>query len=115
MEAVEIVLVVTVGAMKIRGSNGAMVFGWMVLGKIIGAVEGAFAPIDVVLALANTVADPVEAHVDGFGAFLFYRIGNDTSGGAVVGLDGGGWLGMAHFFKGGSDGACFFAVVEKGT
>ena len=70
MEAFKIVLVAVVGAMKIRGSNGAMVFGWMVLGKVISAVEGAFAPINVVLALANTVADPVEAHVNGFGAAL---------------------------------------------
>jgi hypothetical protein len=51
------------------------------------------------LALADVVMNPVEAHIDGFGVFLFDGvIGEDASGGAVVSYNGCGRLGMAEFF-----------------
>ena len=44
------------------------------LSEIIRAVDFGFAPVDMILPLTYAIADPVEAHVDGLGSFLFYRI-----------------------------------------
>jgi hypothetical protein len=86
----------------------------MMFSKIIGLVKSAGFPIDMELALADTVANPVETHIDGFGALLFDSIVGNASGGAVVCYNGCGRLGMAEFFQADSKGACIFAIVEKG-
>ena len=72
-----------------------MVRGGMVFREIIRAVVTAFFPTDYKLALADTVADPVKAHVNGLGSFLLDSVVGDAGGGAVVGLDWGGGLGVA--------------------
>ena len=82
--------------------------------KIISFVQNALLPINVKLALANAVANPVKAHVDGFGSFLFDRVIGDSRSGTVVSLQRGGRLGMTKFFKTYTNRASFFAVVEKG-
>ena len=38
---------------------------------IVGQIGYAWLPVDEELAVAGAVADPVEAHVDGFGELLF--------------------------------------------
>ena len=38
---------------------------------IVGQIGYAWLPVDKELAAAGAVKDPVEAHVDGFGALLF--------------------------------------------
>ena len=68
-------------------------------GKIISSVQNSSFPVDVELSLAHPVADPIEAHVDGFGAFLFDGVVGNSGGGAVVSNNWGGGLGMAEFFK----------------
>ena len=40
------------------------------LGKVVGHVCRAFAPDELELALFDSIFDPVEAHVEGFGEFL---------------------------------------------
>ena len=87
----------------------------VMLGKIIGTIATAFTPIDLKLALANSIADPVEPHVNGLGSFLFDRVVGDTGGGAVISSDRCGRLGMAHFTQGNSKWTRFFAIVEQGT
>jgi hypothetical protein len=67
----------------------------MVFREIVRAVVTAFFPTNYKLALADTVADPAKAHVNGFGSFLFDSVIGDTGGGAVVRLDWGGGLGVA--------------------
>ena len=50
--------------------------------------ENAFLPsVDEELALAYTVSDPIEVHVNGFRSLLFDSVVGDTSCSAVVGLD----------------------------
>jgi hypothetical protein len=56
----------------------------MMFSKVIGFVKSAGFPIDMELALADTVANPVQAHIDGFGAFLFDSIIGNASSSAVV-------------------------------
>ena len=58
----------------------------MMLGKVVRFVEAAALPIDMELALADTIANPVEAHIDSFGTLLFDSVVGDAGGSAVVSL-----------------------------
>jgi hypothetical protein len=77
-----------------------MVFGWMMLCEIIGAVSRAAPPIDMVLLLPDAVSNPIELHIHGFGLFLFYGFVGDAAGRAVVSDHRGARLFVAQFFKG---------------
>ena len=57
-----------------------------VFGEVVAVVFGAWCPEDFELALSDTISDPVEAHVDGFAALLFYCVDYYTRGCAVVGF-----------------------------
>ena len=87
----------------------------MMLAGVVSKVLVTGFPMDNELALANTVADTVKAHVNGFGSLLFNGVVDDTFGGGVVSLDGGRWLGVAEFFKSGVDRGGILGVVEEGT
>ena len=63
-----------------------MMAGRVMYGEIISKVDGTFAPVNVKLTLADTIANPVKSHVDGFGAALFDGVVGDAAGGAIVGL-----------------------------
>jgi hypothetical protein len=65
----------------------------------------------VKLALSNTIANPVKAHIDSFGPFLFDDVVGDTRGGAVVSLDGSRRLQMAKFFETNAYRACFSTIM----
>jgi hypothetical protein len=79
-------------------------------------VQEALSPIDVKVALADTVTNPVKAHVDCLGTFLFDCVIGNSGSSAVVSLYGSGWLGiMSEFFKAGAKWACLFAIVEEGS
>ncbi len=70
----------------------------MVLSPIVSIVGFTRPPIKFELVLAFSVSEPVETHIHGFGAFgLHLAINNGISHG-IVGLDGSGWLFVAHFF-----------------
>ena len=91
-----------------------MMFWGMMLCKIVGAVCGTAAPVDMVLTLLDAVADPVKAHVHGFGSLLLNGFVGDAAGCTVVGDHGGWWLGVAQFFEGNAQGRAFLAIVEEG-
>ena len=59
-------------------------------GEVICPIQMALVPKNVKLPLPHMVANPIEMHVNGFGAFLFDGIIGDARGCAVVGLDGVG-------------------------
>jgi hypothetical protein len=85
----------------------------MMLCKVISFVENALSPADWKLALARSIEDPTEMHVDRFGSFLFHIVVGNASGSAVVCLQRGGWLWtMAEFFETRSQPASFFSIVE---
>ena len=90
-----------------------MVLRWVMLCEIISIILTAFSPIHEELTLLDSVSDPVKAHVDGFGAALFYCVEGESYSHFVVCLDGGRRLGMSHFCEGGSDSACFSGVVVE--
>ena len=78
-----------------------LVFG-LGLGEEVGKIVGSLQPFDDVVALANTVAYPMESHVDGFCAAEFDGVVSDANGTSIVAVDKRGWLGVT---KRSSDGA----------
>jgi hypothetical protein len=92
------------------GARVAVVGGRVVLGVVITVVVSPRAPVDKELALAGPVLDPIESHVDGFGAFLFDGVIGKSLGSRVINLHGGGWLRMTHFLESGVNGNGFLAI-----
>jgi hypothetical protein len=71
-----------------------MVFGSMVLCKIVGFVRLTFFPIDDKLALAHPVPNPVETYYHGLGPFLLDGVIGDTAVvmlSVTMGVGGCGW------------------------
>jgi len=95
---------------QIGGSHGLVVGGGMVLRKVVGSIGDAGLPEDVELALVGPVAEPIESHVDRFGASLFYSVIGNAAGSVVVSLDRRGWLGMAQFVQGNANGADVLSI-----
>ncbi len=71
----------------------------MVFGSVVGVVVGTRAPVVSDLSLGVTTTQPVKTHVHGFRALLLDVFVDYSQGGAVVGLDRGLGLFVAHFFK----------------
>ena len=67
-------------------------------------------PVDKELVAASAVMDPVEAHVDGFGALLFDGVICKSNSGLVVYLHGCGLLGVAEFAEQCADGDSFLSI-----
>jgi len=68
----------------------------MMLCKVVCQIFSAFLPVDPEVALADTIAYPVESHVDCFGLSLFNAVIDNTLHDFVVSLKGCCWLGMPH-------------------
>ena len=51
-----------------------MVTGFVVLAEVVSFVLLARPPVDKEVSLLDSVADPVEAHVNSFGSSLFYDV-----------------------------------------
>ena len=81
--------------MEVCGAHVDVVGGRMVFCVVVGQVGCSWSPVDVELALLDPVLQPVEAHVDGLGAFLFDGVCEDTMACGIVGLEWCGWLGMS--------------------
>jgi hypothetical protein len=82
---------------------------------VVGSIELAFDPADLELMLSDTVTDPVKAHVDRFGSFLFDRVVGYARGGTIVGNGDSGGLLVAHFLEANAERSGIFAVVEETT
>ena len=89
--------------------------GRVVLGEVVSQVGAARGPEEVVLALFDSVLEPVEAHVYGFGAALLDSVREDAVSDCIVCFEGSGWLGMAKFNEGLSDGASILSGHEGGS
>lgn len=87
----------------------------MVLGEIVGIVVDAPPPEDNELVLADSVFEPVEPHVHGFGAALADRVVDDAGGASVVGLYGGGRLRVAKVVEGGAKIGAVLGIIEEGA
>ena len=86
----------------------------MVYCPVVAEVGCAEAPIISELFLRIAVAQPPKTHVHGFGLARQNIVGDNTEGGAVVGLDWGWGLWVAHFLEDGVAGDCCTLVdVER--
>ena len=83
--------------MEVVGADVSMMGRSVLLGEVVGMVVTASFPMYKKLTLAHTVADPIKAHVDGFGTGLLDGAIDDTSSGHVVHLERSGWLWVSHF------------------
>ncbi len=86
-------------AVQVDGPHLPVVYCRMVLTEVVCQVGGAWAPVDVVLALVNTILEPIKTHVDGLGASLLDGSGEDALRREVVGLQGCGGLIMAEVLE----------------
>ena len=57
--------------LQVDRPHGLMMGGGMVLGGIVSVVHGPRFPVHPELSLPDSVPDPIEAHVHGFGSALF--------------------------------------------
>ena len=67
------------------------------------------------VALEDSVLNPVETHVHGFGHFLSDAFVGDANGGGIINLDRGGGLGMPHFNERGAYGNSGLAIEKEGA
>lgn len=100
------------GIVESGWADFAVVGSGVVFGVIIGHVGFTATPDNFELALSNSAFDPVEAHVDGFGSFLFDGVVGNAEGSAVVGDNDSWWLWMAKFFQADAFGARVFGIEE---
>jgi hypothetical protein len=87
---------------QIKMSNLLVMGDGMVLGVIIREVSFSWCPINVELFLLDSVAYPVESHVDSARSLLLDVVIGDATRCRIVGLDRCWWLWVAHFFERGS-------------
>ena len=87
----------------------------MVFCEVITVVIFSRCPKHSELALADTVTNPVKAHVNCFGSFLFDCVVDDAFGTSVVGLDRSGGLFVAEELQCVADHAGILGVVEEGS
>ena len=80
--------------MEVDRSHVHVVCRGVMLGEVVSQVSGSWLPVNVELALFHSVFEPIEAHVNGFGSFLFDGISEDANTCLVVSAQWRSWLGM---------------------
>ena len=83
------------------------------LSEIIGSVGFAGPPIDLELSLADTVTDPIKAHIHGFGSFLLDGLVGNPVANFVVSGHGGRSLRMPELGEGDALGYRVLAIDEE--
>ena len=101
--------------MRVGAANSELVCFGVVLGEIVGEVGAATFPENDELALGNSILEPVELHVDCFGADLFDTFVGDAVGGGVGIGDGRGRLWMAHIDEVCAEYGDVLGVMEQGA
>ena len=56
---------------KVVSPDMSVVLTVEVFGEVVGEIVGTFRPINIKLALVNSILNPIESHVDGLGESLF--------------------------------------------
>jgi len=83
-----------------------------VLRVVVGKIANAGLPLDDELAIVDAILEPIETHVNGFGAFLFNSSIEDATGNTVVSCDDSGRLGPSHFMESLSEGDSGLGIDE---
>ena len=75
----------------------------MMFGEVVRSIFICFTPVDAELDLVDAVTDPVEAHIDGFGAALLDSVIEHACCIIVVGINYFWWLRVLNCEKSCSD------------
>jgi hypothetical protein len=65
--------------------------------------------------LLDTILDPLEVHINGFGAALFDGVIDNSRGAQIISLDGGVMLEVPRGFQSGAQPGGILGIVEEGT
>ena len=85
---------------------------WMVFGEVVRSIVVYFTPVNAKVALADAVTDPVEAHIDGFGAALLDSVIVYSCCGIVVFINYCWRSRVLKCDKSCSDGGSLFVIEE---
>ena len=85
---------------KVVVAHESMMARRMMFGEVIREVGRAFLPIDMKLALGDSVLDPIKSHVDCLGSTLLDGFVGESFSEGIVRLYRGCRLGMSHFNEG---------------
>ena len=77
---------------------------------VVSKIDSPWTPMNDKLILCHSIAQPIEAHVNRLGKFLFDSIIDATFGYCVVSLERSGWLFVAHFIKCSSECASLLGI-----
>jgi len=72
--------------MKIGWADSLMMGGWVMFGKVVCLVGGAWAPKNMILPLLLAITEPVKLHMHGLGAFVLDSVIGNITGSVVVSL-----------------------------
>ena len=79
-----------------------LAFGRLSFCKIVGDVVFSLRPQDFKNSLAHAIADPVIAHVDGFGSAKFYCVVCDSDSSHIIRVESCCWLSVTEGFEDGA-------------
>ena len=103
------------GWLQVGKAHKAVMVRRVVLGEVVSKVSAAGFPIYEKLALPDAVLDPIEAHVDGFGSFLFDCVVREAFCGGVVDADWNRWLRVPKFCEGSAYWHGLLTIMKSGA
>ena len=77
----------------------SVVVWFIVFGVVFAEVDASRGPVNIEVALAGAIPDPVEAHVDFFLSFMIDGVVSKYNFCGVINLHGIGGLRMSEFFE----------------
>jgi hypothetical protein len=92
-----------------------VLFGGKCLGEEVRQVHSPSQMMDRELSLANSIAEPVEAHVNAFGTALFYCIRRQADDKFIVAEERSGRLLMAHLVGNRAKPDAVLSVEKRGA
>jgi len=84
-----------------------------VLQAAVGKIANVSFPLDDELAVLDAILEPIETHVNCFGAFLFHSSIADAVGNTVISCDDSGRLGPSHFMEDLPEGGSGLGIDES--
>ena len=101
--------------MQLGRAHKAVMGRRVVLGGLVTEISVAGFPRNEKLALLGAVLDPIEAHVDGFGYFLFDCAFGEAFSGRVVDTDWSRWLQVTELCEGSAYRHGLLTIMEGGA
>ena len=88
------------GAVDTHWAHLLMMMGKVVLGEIISQISSVRFPKYVIMALVNSILDPIKMYINFFGTFLMHLVADGTTSSWIASMHECVRLGVTQFFKG---------------